>query len=458
MNKPRAKKSGALHLLGVRQVQAAEPGDRADGGGLVLRVGTDERATWVFRYTAADGRRREMGMGTCHRASAAQAGDSLTAARDAAHKARELLRQGIDPIDANKAARQAAREALEARKEGERRERWTLARCARDYHARLIEPSRTARHAAQWIASLENHIPAALWNAPIDSIKAPELLTALLAIKPHERARNVTDDDQPHETVKRIRQRLEAVFESEQFNERCTGNPAAAIKRMLAASKPKKKGRREGFRHLPYKEAPAFMQAVRQAQGVAARALELVTLTASRTSEVLNAEWSEFDLDAAVWVCPAARMKAGEPHTVHLSPQALAVVRSMQGLHPRWVFPSPAAIDQASAKPMSNMAMLEVLNRIGWRDRTTVHGLRKVFSTWANDTAAARPDVIEACLAHEETNRVRAAYNKATFDAERRALLAAWAAYLDRPPAAVLELPGRAEDGAVADTAVACAA
>jgi len=114
----------------------------------------------------------------------------------------------------------------------------------------------------------------------------------------------------------------------------------------------------------------------------------------------------------------------------------------MQGLDPVYVFPSPMA--ERTGKPMSNMALLTTLNRLGYRDRTTVHGLaRATFSTWANETGAARPDVIEACLAHEESNRVRAAYNRAKFNDERRALLEAWAEYLARPAAPVVELESK---------------
>nr|WP_259372744.1 site-specific integrase [Schlegelella koreensis] len=181
---------------------------------------------------------------------------------------------------------------------------------------------------------------------------------------------------------------------------------------------------------LPYREAPALMERLRQAEGIAARCLEFAVLTASRTSEALLATWAEFDLNGALWVIPKDRMKAKEEHTVHLSPAALAVLQGQRGLDPRYVFPSPMLAD----RPMSNMAMLTVLDRLGMRDRTTVHGLcRATFSTWANETGAARPDVIEACLAHEEKNRVRAAYNRAQFNEERRALLEAWAGFLAQP-------------------------
>lgn len=90
------------------------------------------------------------------------------------------------------------------------------------------------------------------------------------------------------------------------------------------------------------------------------------------------------------------------------------------------------------------MALLAVLDRMGVRDQTTVHGLcRATFSTWAYETAAARGDVIEACLAHREADKVKAAYNRAQFNDERRVLLAAWADYLMRTPAQVLTFEAR---------------
>jgi Arm DNA-binding domain len=181
-----------LHLLTVKEVRAAKDGDRSDGGGLMLRE-RGESAFWVFRFTSPSGRRREMGLGVALRGSAKQAEDALTGARDDAHKAREVLRRGTDPIEARDQQREAAKRAEEARKATKTREAGTLARCARDYHQQVIERNRTVKHAAQWIKSLEKHIPASLWHAPIDSIQALALLAALNEIKPHEGARSIGD-------------------------------------------------------------------------------------------------------------------------------------------------------------------------------------------------------------------------------------------------------------------------
>lgn len=442
MNSKSKPPAGALHLLTAKEVQAAGTGDYPDGGGLVLRVGKGAgHASYVFRYTAPAGKRREMGLGPAHRSSVAQTGKSIVLARDLAHRARELLRHGHDPIEYREAQRAAARAADEQRTSQAAADQWTLARAARDYHERVIEPKRSPKHAAQWLASLENHVPASLWQAPIATIEPPALFAALLEVRPHERARNVSAENLP-ETVQRMRQRLDAIFEDAIFHKRCTSNPAAAIKRKMREASGKRD--RGAFRALPYKEAPALMARLRVADGVAAKCLEFTVLTVARTSEALLATWPEIDLDAKTWAVPKKRMKAKEPHTVYLPARAIDILKTMQGVGSRYVFPTTAQSADKAEKPLSNMAMLVTLDRLGVREKTTVHGLaRATFSTWANETGAARPDVIEACLAHEEGNKVRAAYNRATFNEERRALLAAWADYLAREPAQVIDLQSK---------------
>ena len=448
--------AGALHKLTARQVQAAGDGDHSDGGGLLLRIrtaralpsGKQQAAAeaWVYRYTAPSGKRREMGLGPAYRGSTSQAGETLTTARALAHKAREVLAHGTDPLTAREQQRDTERDAADTRKAERARAHWTLAHSAREYHERVIEKTRTTRHAAQWISSLENHMPAALWKAPIASITAPALLAALESIKPHERARNLTSGDTVPETVSRIRQRLDAVFEDAIFHGRATMNPAAAVRRKMREGMPKKKAGH--FAALAFREAPAFFQRLQQAEGTAARTLLFAMLTAARTSEALGAAWSEFDVEAGTQLIAAERMKSSgkdkpEPHLVHLSAEALAIVNAQRGQDERLVFPS--TMPSRNGKEQSNMAMLAVLDRLGMRDKTTVHGLcRATFSTWAYETAAARPDVIEACLAHREADKVKAAYSRAQFTEERKALLAAWAAYLTRPAAAVVPINSRA--------------
>lgn len=402
----------ALHVLSARAVQTAQAGDHADGGGLFLRVGS-AGASWVFRYTAPDGRRREMGVGPARCLTLPAAGESVALARKATEKARGLLADGRDPIDVRKADRAAAQAKVLAAKMADKADRTTLARVARKYHEEVIEPQRTRKHAAQWIASLEHNVPSAIWHAPIDAIEPAALLEALTLLR-----------KRVPETCDRVRQRLEVVFDDAMFHKHCTLNPAKIIRRKLAE---RPKGREKGsFAALPYSEVPAFVRALRQQPGTAARALEFALLCVARTGEVLGCLPDEVDAQANIWRVPGARMKGGEEHVVYLPARAAEIAEAQRQHRSGYLFPSP--IDHK--KPLSNMAMLTVLRRMGMHADTTVHGLcRASFSTWANDTGAARPDVIEACLAHSEANKVRAAYNRASFAAERRNLLAAWADY-----------------------------
>jgi integrase len=383
-------------------------GRYSDGNGLYLLVKRDGASrAWVVIYTSpTSGRRREMGLGSLDEVGLAEA-------RDRAGDARKMARNGVDPLDARDARRAEGAAVERAKRQEDKRQHLTLLRAARSYHEREIEPKRTRKHAKQWIASIETHVPQELLNRPLDDIQPPELLDALRAIY-----RKVP------ETGRRVRQRLDEIYDDAIFRKQARENPAAAIKRRLK-SEEQKKG---SFAALPYRDAPAFMKRLREQPGTSARALEFAMLTAGRTAEILGMKWSELSADRKTWTVPAERMKADEEHVVPLSPAARAVLTRVQGDSKVWVFKSPAA-DRA----LSNMAMLTTLKRMQVHEQTTVHGLcRSTFSTWANETGAARPDVIEACLAHQEEDRVRRAYNRAEFAAERRALLEAWARYLDK--------------------------
>src|SRR5688572_21193013 len=173
---------GSLNRLSVRQVQAATDGSYSDGGNLILRV-QGSSSTWVFRYTSSSGTRREMGFGTCYRNNPQQIGESLAQARAKATAARATLARGEDPIDEREKARGEARTVKAAQKLAAKEQQLTLARAARAYHERVIEPQRTIKHAAQWISSLERHVPAELWHKPIGAIGAPELFDGMAEVQ-----------------------------------------------------------------------------------------------------------------------------------------------------------------------------------------------------------------------------------------------------------------------------------
>jgi integrase len=431
-----------LHVLSPREVQVAGSGDHADGGGLFLRV-KESNANWLLRYTSPSGRRRDMGLGVAHRDTMPAAGESLRLAREKAKRARDDLAAGRDPIDAKRAARRADAERTADAKAQRKAEHLTLARVARAYHERAIEPGMNAKYSEVWIRSLECHVPPAIWNKPVAEVGAVELFEALAKVK------RVLP-----ETANRVRRRLAAVFDDAIFFGHCAVNPAAAIRRKMAEIAAGKQS--ANLRALPYDQVPAFVAELRKQQGIAARCLEFALLTASRTAEVLGATWKEIEERTGAWTIPGARMKGGDDHTVYLSPRALAILAQMRAIGSGFVFFSPMNLE----RPLSNLGMLTLLGRMQYRERTTVHGVcRASFSTWANDNGIARPDVIEACLAHREADKVRAAYNRAAFHAERAALLRAWADFCDgkefaakaarrRKSAAVVRFPAPAPQAA----------
>jgi integrase len=396
-------------LTAVQVRNAREPGRYPDGDRLWLVVRPTGKREWFFRYTSLGGRKRDMALGNAEVVG-------LVEARTKAAAARAMLAADppVDPLDERHARRRAAGQAELDRRTRKVTDARTLARAARTYHESIEAQFRNAKHRAQWINSLEQHVPVELWKKPLADIGASELVDAMAALE-----RRVP------ETGRRIRQRINAVLDNAVVRGWVDRNPMIGVTREVRRMVGKRKTGQ--FAALPYAEAPAFMQALRKQEGTAARALELLVMTAARTGEVLGAQWSEFDLAVGTWLVPAERMKAGEAHTVFLPDAAIVIVRALPVLDGSpYLFPSPMKPEQ----PLSNMAMLVLLGRMDMRDRTTVHGLRSTFSTWANETTSFKPDIVEAALAHKEADRVRAAYNRATFDADRRTLLATWARFL----------------------------
>jgi integrase len=181
----------------------------------------------------------------------------------------------------------------------------------------------------------------------------------------------------------------------------------------------------EGTTRLcPFDEVPAFMNALREREGVAPRALEFAILTATRSGEVLGARWAEFDLEARVWIVPAARTKAGREHRVPLSAPTVEILRQMdQKRLSDYVFPGAR-----SGRPLSTVALNRVLGRM--KVDVTVHGFRSAFRDWAGERTHFPREVAEAALAHLVGDAVERAYRRGDALEKRRKLMDAWAASL----------------------------
>jgi integrase len=223
------------------------------------------------------------------------------------------------------------------------------------------------------------------------------------------------------ETARRVLQRIDSVFVSAITRElRDKASPCSGVARELG-------NRRNSQIHhaaLPYGEVASFIGNLRQRAGPLASqlAFEFLVLTATRSGEARGAAWSEMDLPGRLWIIPAQRMKARADHVVPLSTPALAVLEAARAAHPA----SYLCFPNAKGVRFSDMVFTKALRDMGLGERSTAHGFRTSFKTWAAETGV-RDEVSEAALAHTDPNAVRAAYRRTTFLDERRVVMQAWA-------------------------------
>jgi len=399
-----ARSIGKLTALKVDR--AKQPGMYGDGGGLYLRITQDGTKNWVFRYML-DGRPRWMGMGPL-------AIYGLQEARAKALDARRLRHEGIDPIEARKGERLRAR--LDAAKA------ITFKECAEAYIKAHRAGWRNGKHAAQWGATLATYAEPIIRALPVQAIDTTLVLKVLEPIwtaKP--------------ETAGRVRGRIEAILDWAKAREYRQGENPARWRGHLDKLLPARGKVRKVEHHaaLPYTELPGFLVALREQEGIGARALEFTILTAART---IGARWSELDLLDKTWTVPAERMKAGREHRVPLSARALAILDDMQPLRPAgdadgFVFPGGKA-----GRALSNMAFLMLLRRME-RDDLTAHGFRSSFRDWAAERTSSPSEVAQMALAHVVGSKVEAAYRRGDMFEKRRRLMQQWATFCTTAPA-----------------------
>jgi integrase len=324
----------------------------------------------------------------------------LAEARRRALEARRQKADGIDPL----AARRAEREA----KRIEQARSITFRDCAERYIAVHEAGWRNGKHRQQWGSTLATYAYPELGSLPVSAIDTALVVRVLQPIwttKP--------------ETAGRVRGRIEAILDYAKAIGFRTGENPAAWKGNLAHALPARQKVRKVEHHasLPYAELPAFMADLRARDGLAARCLEFVILTACRTGEAIGATWQEIDEEARLWCIPAERMKAGRDHRVPLAGAAMALLADL----PR---------DRAKLFGVSNMAMAMTLRRMG-RGDLTVHGFRSTFATWCKDTGIPA-ELREMALAHAEGDKVAAAYTSGAEVLDRRRELAErWARFCD---------------------------
>ncbi len=395
----------AAERLSARTVQTVKDrGLYADGKGLYLRIGPSGAKSWIYRYRI-DGQRHDLGLGPYPEITLAEA-------RDRALQQRKLRLDGHDPLLTRRAGRDAAR--LAAAKA------MTFKACAEAYIAAHAAGWRNPKHRWQWGASLASYVYPFFGDLPVQAV---DVGLVMRAVEPIWNTKS--------ETASRVRGRIESVLDWATARGYRQGDNPARWRGHLENLLPKrsKVARVEHHAALPYPEIAGFMVGLRQHEGGAARALEFLILTAARTSEVIGAKWGEFNLAERLWTVPGERMKSGKEHRVPLSDAALAIL-GPPGEPDQYVFPGGKA-----GSPLSNMALLMTLRRMGHAD-LTAHGFRSTFRDWAAERTAFPSEVAEMALAHVVGDKVEAAYRRGDLFDKRRQLADAWARFCTAPPVA----------------------
>ncbi len=367
--------------------------------GLYLAINKNGARSWILR-TKVGNRRTDIGLGS-------YPAIALSVARERALEAKEKIRQGIDPI----ADKRARRSVIE----------WTFDRCAAEYIALHRAGWKNAKHAQQWENTLATYASPEFGSKHVREIGISEVLSA---IQPHWLTKN--------ETMVRLRNRIELVLSWAAVKGfRAKENPAAWRGNLDSVlPKPSKVNKRKAHKALAYTDINRFVSRLTLSDGMSAKCLHFLILTATRSNEARGAQWSEIDMQGQTWTIPAERMKAGISHRIPLSAPAVALLASL----PR--FEGNDNVFQGRAnKPLSDMSLTLHMRRM--EVDAVPHGFRSTFVDWAAERTNYPPELREMALAHKIANQTQAAYQRGDMFERRRALMNDWAVFVHTPPAQV---------------------
>lgn len=394
---PRAAKSSGLTETKVKTLKSeAKAYKSADGGGLYLLVNPGGSKLWRLKYRI-NGVEKVLAIG-------AYPDISIKLAREQRDAARRLIAQGLDPMAQRKAEKVADRIAKENSFESIARVWWSG-----------WSTQRSERHAGYVMRRLEADVFPAIGPRPVAEIQAPELVSMVRTIA----KRGALD------MASRALQTTGQIFRYAIAHGHAARNPATDVK--ISDILPSRKT--TNYARVDSKELPELLRAIDAYQGNTTRlAMKLLALTFVRTSELIEARWAEFDLEAGRWDIPAERMKMRTPHIVPLSHQAIEVLETLKLLTGGNLLLFPGERDHA--KSMSNNTILKALERMGYKNRMTGHGFRGIASTLLHEQGFDHQH-IELQLAHAERNAVSASYNHAQYLLPRAKLMQHWADHLD---------------------------
>lgn len=389
------RKAKELTAMEVRCL--TDRGVYAVGGvaGLMLQVTSPVSRSWILRAKVGS-KRRDIGLGGFPDVS-------LARAREKAREIREGIREGVDPIEKRRLAKEQLRLVQLSQ--------ISFDEAVQKFWAYKSVEFKNNKHATQWKTSLDTYASPVIGSLPVSEVGLPHIRQVLEPIWLDKT-----------ETAKRVRGRIENVLSWAKVNGYRSGeNPArwkGHLENILA--KPSKVTKVKHHKALPRESMAEFMTELRGREGIAAVALEFLILTAARSGEVRGATWSEIDLEKKLWVVPASRMKAGKEHIVPLSNQVIHLLKQVprhEGCE--YVFCAPRG------GMLSDMALSAVLRRMGVE--AVPHGFRSTFRDWCSEETNFPHAVAEMALAHTISNKVEAAYRRGDLLKKRMLLMEQWA-------------------------------
>ena len=388
-----------MHKLKYKQLLNLTKGKYHDGKGLYISITSPGTGKWSYRYRI-DHKSREMGLGTFPEIS-------IVDARQKAEDNRRLVLNKIDPIDEKR-----KQEVL--RKQQNKK----FSFIANLYiSAKKKEEWRNPKSEQQWRNTITNYAVPYLDKKPLIDINTDDIHELLLPIWSSKT-----------ETARRLQQRLFRIFGFAKIKKWYVKDNPALWKGGLqeVMPDPYKIHKVISFASLKHNEIGKFYQAISDLNLIAVYALRLLILTATRTKEVIESRFDEFDLDKKIWTIPEHKMKTGIEHKVLLSDEAINIINLMRKRHNHeYVFNNPA-----TGKHISNGAMLVFLKKQFPQLKITVHGFRATFKTWAEETGNYQHHAIEFCLAHQLPSKVEKAYLRTNLTEKRKQIMDDWEKYV----------------------------
>ena len=388
-----------MHKLKYKQLLTLPKGKYHDGKGLYISISSLGRGKWSYRY-CIHSKSREMGLGTFPEVS-------IVDARQKAEDKRRLVLQKIDPIDEKK------RQEILRNQQNKK-----FSQIADIYinHKKKKEWT-NPKSEQQWRNTIATYASPILDKKPFIDINNEDIVEALLPIW-----NNKT------ETARRLQQRLARIFSfAKVMKWYKKDNPASWDAHLIhVLPNPWKIQKVKNFESLSYQETSNFYKELCQLELISSYALRLLILTATRTKEIIEAEFDEFNLKSRIWTIPAEKMKVRKEHKIPLSNEAISIVELMRKKHNhKYVFTNPA-----TGNHISNGAMLVFLKKQFPHLKITVHGFRSTFRDWAEETGNYHHHAIEFSLAHQLPTKVEKAYLRSDLFEQRKFIMNDWEKFL----------------------------